>query len=72
MAAALGKGVGLRPFEGWLTPDELATASEAFVCSSVAGILPVTRFNGHPIGDGVPGPWTLRARADREAVFGGD
>ena len=63
-------GVGLRPFEGWLTPDELATASEAFVCSSVAGILPVTRFNGHPIGDGVPGPWTLRARADREAVFG--
>jgi len=65
-------GVDLRPFEGWLTPDELATASEAFVCSSVAGILPVTRFNGHPIGDGVPGPWTLRARADREAVFGRD
>jgi branched-chain amino acid aminotransferase len=62
-------GVGLRPFEGWLTPDELAAASEAFVCSSVAGILPVTRFNGHPIGDGTPGPWTLRARADREAVF---
>ena len=23
-----------------------------------------------PIGAGVPGPWTLRARADREAVFG--
>ena len=44
--------VGLRPVEGWLTPDELATADEAFVCSSVAGILPVTRFNGHPIGDG--------------------
>ncbi len=63
-------GVGLRPFEGWLTPDELAAASEAFVCSSVAGILPVTRFNGHAIGTGTPGPWTLRARADREAVFG--
>ena len=63
-------GVGLRPFEGWLTPDELAAASEAFVCSSVAGILPVTRFNGHPIGDGRPGAWTLRARADRESVFG--
>jgi branched-chain amino acid aminotransferase len=64
-------GVGLRPVEGWLTPDELAAASEAFMCSSVAGILPVTRFNGHPIGDGAPGPWTLRARADREAVFSG-
>ena len=63
-------GVGLRPLEGWLTPDELAAASEAFMSSSVAGVLPVTRFNGHPIGTGRPGPWTLRARADREAVFG--
>ena len=61
---------GLRPVEGWLTPDELAAAGEAFVCSSVAGVLPVTRFNGHPIGAGVPGPWTLRARADRDAIFG--
>jgi branched-chain amino acid aminotransferase len=63
-------GVGLRPVEGWLTPDELAAASEAFMSSSVAGVLPITRFNGHPIGDGRPGPWTMRARADREAVFG--
>jgi branched-chain amino acid aminotransferase len=63
-------GVGLRAVEGWLTPDELAAATEAFMCSSVAGVLPITRFNGHPIGDGRPGPWTLRARADREAVFG--
>jgi branched-chain amino acid aminotransferase len=61
---------GLRPVEGWLTPDELAVAREAFMCSSVAGILPVTRFNGHPIGDGLPGPWTRRARADREAFIG--
>ena len=63
------ESVGLRPVEGWLTPDELAAAHEAFVSSSVAGILPVTRFNGHPIGSGLPGPWTRRARADREAVF---
>ena len=62
--------VGLRPFEGWLTPDELATAHEAFFSSSVAGVLPITRFNGHPIGDGLPGPLTRRARADREAMIG--
>jgi branched-chain amino acid aminotransferase len=61
--------VGLRPVEGWLTPDELAAADEAFMCSSVAGILPVTRFNGHPVGTGRPGPWTLRARADRETFI---
>jgi branched-chain amino acid aminotransferase len=64
------ESVGLRAAEGWLTPDELATAHEAFLSSSVAGVLPVTRFNGHPIGEGVPGPWTKRARADREAFFG--
>ena len=46
--------VGLRAVEGWLTPDQLAAADEAFVCSSVAGVLPVTRFNGHPIGTGGP------------------
>ena len=59
-------GAGLRPVETWLTPHDLAAADEAFVCSSVAGVLPVTRFDDSQIGDGVPGPWTLRARADRE------
>jgi len=63
--------VGLRPVEDWLTPDALAAADEAFVCSSVAGVLPVTRFNGTAIGDGRPGPWTRRARADREGFIVG-
>ena len=57
---------GLRPVEAWLLPEDLATADEAFMCSSVAGVLPVTRFDGRPIGAGIPGPWTMRARADRE------
>ena len=61
--------VGLEPFEGRLTPDDLAGADEAFLSSSVAGILPVTRFDGRPIGAGVPGPWTARARSDREAFI---
>jgi branched-chain amino acid aminotransferase len=64
--------VGLRPLEGWLTAGDLAAADEAFVCSSVAGILPVTAFDGRPIGDGRPGPWTRRARADREAMIRGE
>ena len=61
--------VGLRPVEDWLMPDELAAADEAFVCSSVAGVLPVTRFNGTAIGNGRPGQWTRRARSDREAFI---
>jgi branched-chain amino acid aminotransferase len=64
--------VGLRPVESWLTSRDLAEADEAFLCSSVAGILPVTRFEGRPIGDGRPGAVTLRARADREAFVRGE
>ncbi|CAN5453159.1 branched-chain-amino-acid transaminase [soil metagenome] len=64
--------VGLHPVEAWLTRDDLAAADEAFLCSSVAGILPVTRFDGAPIRDGVPGPWTRRARADRESMVRGE
>ena len=63
--------VGLAPKEAWLTTRDLADADEAFISSSVAGILPVTRFEGAAIGDGRPGAWTLRARADREAFIRG-
>ena len=66
---AWGARAGLRPVEGRLTPADLAAADEAFLSSSVAGILPVTRFEGAPIGEGRPGPWTRRARADREAMI---
>lgn len=62
---------GLRPYEGWLTRGDLAGANEAFLCSSVAGVLPVTAFDGAPIGDGRPGEWTLRARDAREAMIQG-
>ena len=62
---------GLRPVEGWLTTRDVAEADEAFLSSSVAGILPVTRFEDRPIGAGTPGPWTLRAREAREAWIRG-
>jgi branched-chain amino acid aminotransferase len=67
-----GTRVGLVPTESWLTTRDLAEADEAFLCSSVAGILPVTRFAGAPIGTGLPGTWTRRARADREAFICGE
>lgn len=63
--------VGLAPVEGWLTTADLAAADEAFLCSSVAGVLPVTRFDGRPIGTGRPGPWTMQAREAREAFIRG-
>ena len=60
---------GLSAEEAFLTTRHVHEADEAFISSSVAGILPVTRFDSEPIGDGRPGPWTLRARADREAFI---
>jgi branched-chain amino acid aminotransferase len=66
------ESVGLSPVEGWLTTRDLADADEAFISSSVAGILPVTRFEDAPIGTGRPGPRTMRARADREAFIRGE
>jgi branched-chain amino acid aminotransferase len=68
---AWGERVGLRPVEERLLAKDLAGADEAFLSSSVAGVLPVTRFAGKPIGGGHPGPWTRRARADRESMIGG-
>jgi branched-subunit amino acid aminotransferase/4-amino-4-deoxychorismate lyase len=66
---AWGKRVGLRAIETRLTRADLAGADEAFLSSSVAGVLPVTRFAGQAIGTGTPGPWTRRARADRESLI---
>ena len=67
-----GDRAGLGSVEGWLTPADLAGADEAFVCSSVAGVLPVTRYEGRDVGTGAPGPWTMRARAAREAFIRGE
>ena len=64
--------VGLRPVEALPEPRRTCVgADEAFVSSSVAGVLPVTRFDGAADRDGAPGPWTRRARADREAMIRG-
>jgi branched-subunit amino acid aminotransferase/4-amino-4-deoxychorismate lyase len=69
---AWAERVELRPMEGWLTTRDLLEADEAFLCSSVAGVLPVTRYEGEKVGDGRPGPWTARARAAREAFIRGE
>ncbi len=66
-----GAEAGLIASEDRLLKQDLAEADEAFLCSSVAGILPVTMFERLPIADGRPGPWTLRAREAREAFIRG-
>ena len=57
---------GLRPVERDLRPDDLELADEAFLSSSVAGIVPLVGLDRRPVGKGRPGPRTLALRAARE------
>lgn len=43
---------------------EARNADELFLTSTAGGVMPVTRIDGEPVGDGTPGPVT-RALADR-------
>ena len=47
-----------------LIPDDVAASDEVFTTSTPCCMLPVTRFNGQPIGNGKPGP--IFARLARE------
>ncbi len=42
--------------------DNLGRADEVFICSTAGGIMPVTRVDGQALGNGGPGPVTLRLR----------
>ena len=46
--------------ETHLGPEDLRAAREAFLTSSLRGVLPVTRVDGVAVGDGTPGPITRR------------
>ena len=47
---------------GTLSPDDLRRAEEVFITSTAGGILPVTRIDHEPVGDGEPGPVTTRLK----------
>jgi len=50
--------VELRPF----TVEEALEADEAFLSSATQLVVPITSIDGHPIGDGTPGPVTRQVR----------
>ncbi len=58
--------LGLEVAEVELRPAHLLAADEAFLTSSVAGIMPLTAYDGRPIGGGRPGQRTLALRQARE------
>lgn len=55
--------------------QEIATLQEAFITSSIKGVMPVVRIDEHTIGNGRPGPLTQRlstAFQERVAAYVGE
>ncbi|HNN91172.1 MAG TPA: aminotransferase class IV [Pseudomonadota bacterium] len=70
----LATDLGLTCREARFTVTEAEAADEAFLTSSVRGLLPVTRLNDRPIGDGQVGECTQRLLSAYAACLarGGD
>lgn len=56
----LAKQLGVEVVEGNYTPYDLYNAEEAFLASTSPTFVPVKTINGVKIGNGVPGPVTVR------------
>jgi branched-chain amino acid aminotransferase len=64
----LAAGLGMTAVERVCTLDDLWTADEAFLTSSLRGIAPLVSVNGRPIGAGKPGAGTRRMAAAHDAL----
>lgn len=47
--------------------DEIGSLGEAFLTSASRGVIPIVEIDGKPVGNGKPGPYTLRLRDQYEA-----
>ena len=68
----LAEEEGLTVEERLITVSEAYEAAEAFYTSASAFVMPVIAIDGHPIGEGVPGPVARRLRELYIAMARGD
>ena len=61
-AIELARETNLDVDETTVPADAVRGADEVFLSSTAGGIMPVTRIDGEPVGDGQPGPVTLRLK----------
>mgnify|MGYP001827424907 FL=1 len=61
LQAAAAEGILVE--EGEIRPEDLFSADEAFITSSIREVMPVVSAEGHRIGEGVPGAITKRLHA---------
>ena len=64
----LATELGISAVEHVCTLADLLRSDEAFLTSSLRGIAPLVRVNGHEIGTGTPGALTRRMSAAHEAL----
>ena len=57
----LAEGLGIPAEERAFTLFDVWTAREAFMCGTMAEVVPIASVDGRTIGSGTPGPTTLRA-----------
>jgi len=72
MAIELAGRLGIDFAQRDLTPQDVASADEVLLASTPLCLLPVTRFNGVPIGDGLPGDVFRRLLAAWSELVGLD
>lgn len=58
----LAEGLNVKVEVGALPVETLRRADEIFLSSTAGGVMPVTTLDGSPLGDGGPGPLTMRLR----------
>jgi len=56
LALSLAASAGVRFIEGPVTEEALRAADEIWLSSSTREVVPVTRLDGMPVGQGAPGP----------------
>ena len=61
LRAAAAEGIEVEEAE--VRPEDLFSADEAFITSSIREVMPVVNADGHKIGAGTPGPVTRRLHA---------
>ncbi len=70
MALAWAAAAGLIVVPKPLTITELLAAEEVMIVGTAAGVVPLTRIDDAPIGDGQPGPLTRQWRSHWENLAG--
>jgi branched-chain amino acid aminotransferase len=68
----LARAEGLAVSERAIRPEELAAAAEVFLTGTTAGVWPVESIDGKKVGQGVPGPVSVRLRERFRVVTRGD